>query len=748
MVSSRHDRDQSGKIAGSQHPRNVKKQKNAVPSTSLNMMVDSSNEDRPRVPANNIKSDLIGIHMARLLNEGAFNKAMHASTQAQSHPPELFPLVSATNFNRTKKVLKSILQIFLGSKTQNKEAWLTYCRNFFKSLLICAVIVSVGAGAILSFLIRIYLFVAISFFTLMFDVRYVYNNICPTIIQRFVRGVEKIIKLIDRRCLLAHSIHGRNHFGEELIEKTLRERNAPEVLLRARKRGTNEIQIKSFRNVDWLMLERLLKSENDIEYALHSKTIDHLVAVNFAYVMMKEYGDQKDFHKKRNKRQVARGAKDTRDMQRNNDFVLLDRDDVDVVELSREVGVMDTRDLTIIDPIQIQGGIELVDSNPMSISLRPPMKRQKSSQRRANLRSFDETDDINNQIHVSDQNDEFGSPSRARVCSETDIYFYDSDEHPNQGEDHHKNMKWLDVGAKIGMRILKSDQVKDFISQTKTISGDIGEVLDDDLSFSNSHELGRESEIPSPQIPKPFHAMWQTECNELFDNDSYLSMDSDDASHMHKKRSLPISPLVSPLKPRQTISLSPRRMRSSISHQTFSVPSSPRASKQLRINTYQESEGNGSMTSSEAIQWVPREFDANRYIPACLAINHGVLTNKQSTLPVQICTPNEIRMRQTIITRPRSHRQRAPLSPGVKIVVPLFPLCSSSKSMRNSLEGRVHQLATVLSSKRIVLKKSVDDLDSTDALSITVLLDKSFLRNGKFARMTLRYPDSQRQFPR
>ena len=60
----------------------------------------------------------------------------------------------------------------------------------------------------------------------------------------------------------------------------------------------------------------------------------------------------------------------------------------------------------------------------------------------------------------------------------------------------------------------------------------------------------------------------------------------------------------------------------------------------------------------------------------------------------------------------------------------------------------VPQLATVVSSKRIAIALSGHDSESTNALSITVLLDKSFLRNGRFANMTFRILDSNRQFPR
>jgi hypothetical protein len=411
--------------------------------------------------------------------------------------------------------------------------------------------------------------------------------------------------------------------------------------------------------------------------------------------------------------------------------------------------------LDLGDALNTSDGIEMVDAIAPRM-IRPVMKRQKSSQHRANLYSYDETEDVaNHKFFSSDDEDEFGSPRRPRVCSETDVDFYDQEitggGSETDADADAKNKKWLDVGAKIGMRILKSEQVKDFIGQTTTLSADNVDSLYEDLTMDESRDNNEDFELPSPQIPKPFHEMWQTEGNQLFDNEleGYMSTDSE-VSVSQKKRKHPLSPAISASALRQTISLSPRRGRGGTLYISSSVPSSPRPSLpklHKQIDTCHESEGNVSVTSSEAIQWVPRQFDANRHLPASMAINHGDLPNSRSHR-VRMITPEEYRMKQSVITRPRNHRQREPLLPGVKIVVPLFPLVSTTKSSRNSLEGRVPQLATVVSSKRIAIASSGHESESTDALSITVLLDKSFLRNGRFVKMTFRILDSNRQFPR
>ena len=86
------------------------------------------------------------------------------------------------------------------------------------------------------------------------------------------------------------------------------------------------------------------------------------------------------------------------------------------------------------------------------------------------------------------------------------------------------------------------------------------------------------------------------------------------------------------------------------------------------------------------------------------------------------------------------------LLPGVKIVVPVFPLQpGSSKSQSHHFKKSRFQMATVVSSKRLcIYKKNQMPLSGnrgTNCLSITVKLDKCFLRNGEFATLTLRVMD-------
>ena len=104
---------------------------------------------------------------------------------------------------------------------------------------------------------------------------------------------------------------------------------------------------------------------------------------------------------------------------------------------------------------------------------------------------------------------------------------------------------------------------------------------------------------------------------------------------------------------------------------------------------------------------------------------------------------------------PESRKRRSPLAPGVKVAVPLFPYQPHTKLQHRGVGGTTclgrqrksatvpYQMGSVVSSHRIFVKEDGDiDDNATNCLSVTVQLDKSFLRNGEFAELTFRVMDS------
>uniref|UniRef100_A0A7S1B727 Uncharacterized protein n=1 Tax=Corethron hystrix TaxID=216773 RepID=A0A7S1B727_9STRA len=105
----------------------------------------------------------------------------------------------------------------------------------------------------------------------------------------------------------------------------------------------------------------------------------------------------------------------------------------------------------------------------------------------------------------------------------------------------------------------------------------------------------------------------------------------------------------------------------------------------------------------------------------------------------------------------RNKYQHAPLARGCKVVVPLFPQawnlpgCFEPKPRRKGETRLVpHQMATVVSSRRIYVPPTSRDRNvssqipqtETNTLELVLHLDRCFLRNGQFAVLHHRIPDT------
>lgn len=667
------------KSAGQDEPNrgvNDKKQKKPNATTgssyltqSTPSMTDTKNNE---VIINHISdNDPIGTHMARLLNEGAFEKLAQTASKCGQANRSLFPLVSASNFARLKEALNDFSDRFydlkrsIGRDDSKTISWWQSLQSLFKALLFFFVILSVVSSFIVIIMVKVYVVVAISLFTLLFDVQDIFNNLCPKIIQQFVINIAKYIPEIDQKYLCAHLSERTKYWGEQ-TKNPLMDRKAPEILQHARIQLENDT-VKtsvgaSFQNINWNTVIKSFRAADKEGQKVHAKNVDHLITLNFAYVMI--HGDHNDSHLKSKKKSRKRlGSTDRK-------CVTEDRIKPGIVDaVTNEVETTYTGKLNKIDTMQSTDGIEVMKVTPRPT--RMSMKRQKSSIYRASLSSFD--NDMNGETFGLNLEDEFDNTPRQRIYSETDLDFYGSDENSLLGVESpdEKNKKWLDVGAKIGMRILKSEQVQDLIAQTQTASADNGDTLECDLTFEGTcnTEVKNYLDSPTPQIPKPFHAMWEIEGDQIFDDASagFISSDSETSTLDKKVRTSSISRM----KAQNRLSLSPRRTREDSINTNFYVPSSSpslisnRAS--LKNERSAENEENVSIMSSEAIQWVPREYNANRHLPASMAINHDVLSNKRSSTNInQILSPKDIRLANIEVGQGKKHRCREALLPGGK----------------------------------------------------------------------------------
>ena len=125
-----------------------------------------------------------------------------------------------------------------------------------------------------------------------------------------------------------------------------------------------------------------------------------------------------------------------------------------------------------------------------------------------------------------------------------------------------------------------------------------------------------------------------------------------------------------------------------------------------------------------------------------------------STTNPNLTTPTSLQASMPPEPIPRMYKKREPLKPGVKVAIPLFPFqpgAGGSKNMTTAMASddvsRL-QMATVVASKRIWVsafqkEQQQDNVYNgcTNCLSVTVKLDRCFLRNGEFAELSFRVLD-------
>ena len=296
------------------------------------------------------------------------------------------------------------------------------------------------------------------------------------------------------------------------------------------------------------------------------------------------------------------------------------------------------------------------------------------------------------------------------------------------------DLPWIDVGAKIGLQLLNSAHVHRAMASSETSERIVGsslELLELDAGISDSKNgvLSPSSAtssltlpkiqvaggsagiiIPPQRMTKPVHSLWT----------------SANSAGMHSDVN------------EDTRTLSPKEskvaevMKASRCHSLSNTPTSTKGILE-RIPEHHSPPDelvvpNLGSGDTEVVS-VPTKSDVSR-------------------IPV----PSPMRKRSKSMVVPKSTLQklinpelrRKPLATGVKVAVPLFPL---QPNVFPSLEQRKrqipYQMGTVVQSKRIMTEGETSHLySSTNCLSVTVKLEKSFLRNGEFAELTFRVMDS------
>jgi len=277
-----------------------------------------------------------------------------------------------------------------------------------------------------------------------------------------------------------------------------------------------------------------------------------------------------------------------------------------------------------------------------------------------------------------------------------------------RSDENAADMNWMDVGAEIGLKLLGSAAVQkamtshDTAERIHNIKENFGRTapeLDSRRSMTDSISVQ-----PKTPLAPPVHSMWTSA--------SAAAAASAVVSPLHSDNGDPSS---AELEPRR--GGMPLHLQANGEKRDTSEMDEDDASRLIR--------GNSSLTSCSG--WVdfsqPASLPKMRSTPRTIQGQPLELTSKASTSP-------------------KRHEKLPTIAPGVKIVVPLSPYQPGLKSSRKRHQSNV-QMATVVSSKRIhVGNTSRVDRFETNCLSVTVKLDRSFLRGGEFADLTFRIMDA------
>lgn len=308
------------------------------------------------------------------------------------------------------------------------------------------------------------------------------------------------------------------------------------------------------------------------------------------------------------------------------------------------------------------------------------------------------------------------------------------------------DLDWLDVGTRIGIRILNSEHVQKAVASQDTAERiyDISKKVESHIKQTpvdgsaqsknatsacnstltvgdrtagntdmNSGELSSIKLGTITPLSKPIHSMWTSPAavaRQKSESSIGSMPDDDDDSH---RNGLSLSLMSNSLRLQTPVEARP--------------PLSPQYRRgAARATTFRKDRDSGDGFTDS------REFG-------------GRVRYRRDT---------EQRDEVERIKSPRQILRRSNLQPGVKVVLPILPHQPGVKLNCKIVQGSLFQMATVVKSRRIHLRtpgrRQQSGASYTNCLSVTAKLDKSFLRGGDFAEMTFRVRDewSEKYMPR
>lgn len=531
-------------------------------------------------------------------------------------------------------------------------------------------------------------------------------------------------------------------------------------------------------------------------------TVDHMVAVNFCYVMLRE----------ENLRKQASWSLVKRNMNKNNDnnCAAINHDHHDRPFRSSRPSSTNTIVCDSLDGTSRSVTVVMVEDQkhfyavPKEHGQRPLSPGSEAIELKMSITSNNghptspssplANHEVTHTVISSPSNNNFDSADVADYLSDTSIASNLSD------------LPWIDVGAKIGMRLLNSAHVHRAMSSQEAhdrimnmggnfeakrilLGGAAAPAEDSKINNNNnnshltvspagSEKRVYELNVSGSRLPKPIHSMWTSPGAAA--SSALLSLLSDNEESQHggasggesstlssMMRSNPGSPctMSHPGSPFAEGSLSPNLSpMPGITMSPFALSSTQGRGRQSRPNVivsppFHTNRLNGVSGNPEVVPAIPdlRQLSPPR-VKRTASRSRTLSYGGKSEGGSEHC--GKIRDETSITfggeasgrTNQLSLLRRQPLQKGVKVAVPIFPIQPKSKGCKRRWNTSQFQMGTVVSSQRIFVGDQVDETQNecTNCLTVTVKLDRAFLRNADFAEMSFRVMDewSARYMPK
>lgn len=687
--------------------RNVKNPHRSLTPTSFDETeVDSADPE-----------DLLGLEITRILNE---NSTFEFNFQDNDDNISMKPLLSKENwplvksffmelFSEPKTNIQSALQNlqnFLFWNTKSSEI----LRRLFIGLTVISLFVSTATITISTYwyLQMMFFFGSVLFATLV-DLHELKQGM-PKLVQDLYTWSQKNLTWIDQ-----YVLHGITYKGRGWNKDDFEWDN-------------HKVAQSNYRSL-WTLpppsaLEKQKLSCDETEMTRDDWSIDttkHAVGINFCYNMLQEANVRKKYSKLR--RAVLSNK------EKLGPIVSTSEQNGETIAYTSQMNELEDGEAVTIVETDIYRPMDLIVSTSMKDTPKSMATPQTKSPTDAievmrqrehfflktdatipEVRS-DETmpDSIVNDIMKDDY-----SFTQTSQCTQRDG--------PESNSDVGTDMKWIDVGATIGVKLLGSAAVQkamtshDTAEKISVIRRNFGSKPENEAE--DQHPEPSQGQPPKKKIAEPVHPMW-TSASAAATINPILSNLSSDASVNSMTIEFNDSPSVhteSIEKKSSFASVGADVSRHRLGSDSAVVESSMRTISMQNVES-------GSRKSKLTLQVPEKEVT-------------GSLNRKIHSIPRTPKTPRTPRTPRT---------KRLPkLLPGVKIVVPLVPVQPGYAPPTQS-SHLAYQMATVVSSKRLyvgaIKRMPSSGMMETNCLSVTVKLDKSFLRMGEFAEMTFRVMD-------